>query len=147
MTDDDRGLQAVARVRGVRERDSKLGLQMAAQIVRDRVRDLEGRREALDATPTFTAGSGSEFLRDRQALTAMAGAVSQAAGSVEAGRTVAAEALGRWQHDRSRLRAVELLGERRAQRRREEGQRTEAKVLDEVGGRVWLRGAEGRRQP
>ncbi len=64
----------------------------------------------------------------------MADAASAAAEHVDLGRTVAAEALGRWQHDRSRLRAVELLAERRAERLRAERMRAEVRDLDEVAG-------------
>lgn len=137
---------AVTRVRGVREQDSKLGLQRATQTVRDRVCDQQRREQALAAAPVFAEGSGGDFLIARQALATMAGAASEAADRVAAGRTVAAEAMGRWQHDKTRLRAVELLTDRRAAQRREELQRAEDRESDDVAGRGWLRDKTERRQ-
>lgn len=136
---DERGLRAVARVRGVRERDSKLGLQQAARAVDERVRDLETRIRALDAAPRFAAGSAGDLVVSRAALAAMAREASAASDRVEAGRAIAVEALGRWQHDRSRLRAVELLADRRAARRREERRKADQRDLDDIAGRMWLR--------
>ncbi len=145
MNSQDRGLQAVTRVRGVREQDSKLGLQQATKTVRERVCDQQQREDALAAAPPFSAGSGGDFLVARHALATMASEVSAAADRVAAGQTVAAEALGRWQNDKTRLRAVELLGDRRAARRRAELQRAEDRESDDVAGRRWLRGRSERR--
>ncbi|MGB7983366.1 MAG: flagellar FliJ family protein [Candidatus Nanopelagicales bacterium] len=147
MSTEDRGLQAVARVRGVRERDSKTGLQQAGRIVDERVAELDGRRRQLAGASGFDAGSGGEFLSRRAELSSMADAASAAAEHVELGRSVAAQALGRWQHDRSRLRAVELLAERRAQRLREDRMRAEVRDLDEVAGSSWLRKQPSQEQP
>lgn len=144
MSDDGRGLRAVARVRAVRERDSKLGLQQAARIAQERALELARREDELDAAPAFTGGSAGAFLVARQSLGTMATETSQASDRAELGRDIATESLGRWLGDRSRLRAVELLSERRAERRRAELAQLERRDLDEIAGRSWLRAAASR---
>ncbi len=139
MTADDRGLRAVARVRGVRERDSAQGLQQAGRVVDERLRELDDRQQQLESAPAFTVGPAGGFLLARSQLSSMADAATRAAADVQRGRLVADEALGRWQHDRSRLRAVELLAARRAQQERSDDLRAEGRHLDEVAGRRWVR--------
>ena len=141
MTGDERSLRAVGRVREARERDSRIGAQLANRIVAQRLGELQRAEDALAAAPAFLAGSASAFLVSRQTLTAMAGAAHAAADRVDVGRVVATDALGRWQHDRTRMRAVEVLEEHRAERRLAGQRRDEARELDDVAGRAWLRRA------
>lgn len=136
---EERALRAVARVRGVRERDSRLGLGHALRAVQDRAADLDRRERALQSVPLFSAGPAGAFFAERRALAAMATEAAEAAQRLEAGRTVAAEAMGRWQDDRARLRSVELLAERRAERLRDERRRVERRESDEVAAGTWLR--------
>lgn len=135
----DRGLAAVARVRGVRERDSRLGLAAAVATVRERESLAAHRRELLAAAEAFDAGVGADFVAHQHTLTGLAEAVRDADAAVASARVVAASALAHWQQDKARLRAVELLLERRAQARKEERDRTESRELDDVAARLWLR--------
>jgi flagellar export protein FliJ len=59
--------------------------------------------------------------------------------AVAAARTVSASAREHWQRDKTRLSAVELLLERRAEERRAERARREARELDDVVAQRWLR--------
>jgi len=136
---EDRGLHAVTRVRQVRERDSRLGLMQALETARQREVTAEAKRERLAATPPFECGGTAGFVAERAALAAMATEVRVAVDEAAASRNVSDEARRRWQQDRTRLRAVELLLERRADRRRAEAERRESHELDDVAGRLWLR--------
>ncbi len=44
-----------------------------------------------------------------------------------------------WQSDKTRLNAVEMLLDRRAAERAAAADRVEAKELDDIGARLWLR--------
>ena len=90
--DHDRGIKAVARVREVRERDSRIGLLAALQTVRDREQQLAGLRAALEAAQAPQAGTMADFVVARSLLTSMAVAVREAEQRLESARTVAAEA-------------------------------------------------------
>lgn len=135
----DRGLRTVARVREVRERDSRIGLVAALATVRERETALRLREDALAAAAAAPATTMADYVLTRNSLNAMALGVREAGRSVEAGRTVAVDAHARWTHDRSRLEAVTRLLERRAERRREELARAEVRELDDIVGRLWTR--------
>jgi flagellar export protein FliJ len=132
----DRGLQAVARVRGVRERDSRAGLLQALTNLRAREAELAEREEALAEASARSFGSLAEYAATRPFLEATAQAVREAQHRLTAGTTVATEARSRWQADKTRLRAIEHLLEVRAERAREAALRAEAREIDDiVGGR------------
>lgn len=143
----DAGLLAVARVRGVREQDSRLGLRRAHDehtAARARHDDAEARLgHAVAQAATFN-GSGAAFAGVRAQLATLEQVVSRAA--EEAGRSTSLldVAHAHWQHQRTRLHAVELLLERRATARRELAARRETAALDEAAAQRWLRGG-GRR--
>ncbi|MGN6782677.1 MAG: flagellar export protein FliJ [Marmoricola sp.] len=130
---DDAGLNAVARVRGVREQDSRTGLQQAhrelasaeAKVVR-----LEGVLSDAAAAPA--PAEADAWTSARATLAALSSRVSAAREGAAMSRTVAEAALARWQSDRSRLQAVELLLDRRAAERRAEADRAEARELDDL---------------
>lgn len=147
MAHEDRALQAVTRVRAVRERDSRVGLGHAVRAVQERTDELERRERELAAAPAFTTGPGGAFLADRVALAAMAADAAGAAERLESGRAVAAEALARWQDDRARLRSAELLAQRRAERQRAERQRAERREGDDMATQAWLREQDGEQHP
>lgn len=132
----DRGLHAVARVRDVRERDSRLGLLQALAAVRTREAELAAREQALTEASARPFGSVGEFAVGRQFLEATATAVVDAQRRLTASTTVATEARNRWQADKTRARAIEHLLEVRAERARAEALRAEARETDDiVGGR------------
>lgn len=140
----DRGLRAVARVREVRERDSRIGLQGA--LAEQRARDAAaGRLVAQLAVHATDAGAvltdGATYVAQRTMLQAIAGAVSVARSEAESAAVVSAAATAHWQTDHSRLAAVTGLLEARAVLRRAEAARDEAKEQDDAAGRQWLRRA------
>ena len=144
--EDDRGMAAVARVREVREHDSRVGLQQAltAQQVRE-ARLAEAQRQ-LEQAPPFESGTGAAFLAARATLGALAAAAADARAEVESGATVTEAARQHWVADKSRLTAVEKLLERRADERRAEAARREAARLDEAAGQLWQRARAAERR-
>jgi flagellar FliJ protein len=135
-TGPDRGLQAVARVRAVRERDSRAGLLRALTNLRTREAELTARREALAEASARTFGSLAEFAAARPFLETTAEAVLEAQRRLTASTTVATEARSRWQSDKTRVRAIEHLLEVRAEQARAAALHAEAREIDDiVGGR------------
>jgi flagellar export protein FliJ len=135
----DAGMRAVARVRGVREQDSRLGLQQAVAEERDAVRTLTLLEDRLAAADDGTGGDLATFLAVRVGHQALAADIARSRMAVAAARTVSASAREHWQRDKTRLSAVELLLERRAEERRAERARREARELDDVVAQRWLR--------
>jgi flagellar export protein FliJ len=135
-------MRAVARVREVRERDSRIGLLQALTTVRLREEELATMHAALDEAGQRVHGDLDGFAASRRLLTGMAEAVREAEHRLEGSRTVAAEAHARWQADKARVRAIEQLLERRATRRAEEAARAETREIDDIVGRLQAR-AEG----
>ena len=139
----DAGLRAVGRVRGVREQDSRIGLQQAIGEQRaNEERALELRRRLEGATEFGTGPSGS-FLALRASLDALGTVLRTAEEETAASRRISEAAYARWQVDRARLSAVEVLVERRAEARRSEAARREARDLDEIAAQLWQRSATG----
>ena len=137
----DRGLQAVARVRAVRERDSRAGLLQALTNLRTREAELAQRQEALAEASARSYESLADFAAARPFLEATAQAVVEAQRRLTAGTTVATEARSRWQADKTRVRAIEQLLEARAERARAAAIRAEARETDDlVGGRAGRQG-------
>jgi flagellar FliJ protein len=141
-TDKDRGMRAVARVREVRERDSRVGLLHALGQVRAREEQLAHLTTALDQAMTRTDDTLDEFVISRQLLAAMAVAVREAESRLDASRTIATEAHHRWQADKTRVRAIEHLLEERALRRAEEADRAEVRETDDIVTRLHTRNRE-----
>jgi flagellar export protein FliJ len=135
----DRALHAVARVREVRERDSRAGLLQALTNVRTREAELAERQQALAAATERSYGTLGEFVVGRQFLEATAQGVVEAQRRLAATTTVATEARGRWQADKTRVRAIEHLLEVRAERARAEALRAEARETDDIVGGRWAR--------
>jgi flagellar export protein FliJ len=132
-------LDAVARVRRVREQDSLAGLRQATREVDDaqrRVSALEARLLLrASAAPQDTAG----FVAARTGLLAVEQAATAAQSALVAARNLAVSAQAHWEHDKSRLEAIEMLQDRRAQEARAEELRDEARELDEVAAQLWQR--------
>jgi flagellar biosynthesis chaperone FliJ len=132
----DRGMQAVRRVREVRERDSRIGLLHALTAVRDREAKLEELRNALEQAVTRDADTLDQFVVSRQLLATMARAVGEAEHRLAAARTVATAAHHRWQADKAGMKAIEHLLEQRAVARADEAARAEVREVDDVVGRM-----------
>lgn len=139
----DAGMRAVARVRAVREQDSRIGLQQALREQRaheERVAELRGRLERADS---FATGSVGSYLALRTSLESLGTVLRSAESDAATGRTISEAAYGRWQQDKARLSAVEVLLEHRAAARRAEAARAEARDLDEIAARIWQRRRAG----
>ncbi len=138
----DAGLHAVARVREVRERDSRHGLTTAITehaTVESGVRSLETQ---LAGQPGFVSGSSVTYLADRSHALAVGEALIGRREELRVSASIMAAATAHWRADRSRLEAVSMLLERRAEERRAERARTEARHLDDVATQGWLRRRE-----
>jgi len=132
-------LDAVARVRRVREQDSLMGLQLALNEVdtsQQRLAAIEARLTDLSERQVTTP---EEFIALRQGLLALGQAVDAARESLESARTLATSAQSHWQNDRIRLRTIEMLQERRIEQAQAEHARAEAKAQDEVATQLWRR--------
>ena len=138
---EDLGMLAVRRVRSVRETDSRIGLQQAVAERRAagaRVNELRlrltgaGRDQRSEATT-------AAFLAGRAALLSMSSSLREAEEAWETSRTLTDSARAQWQVDRTRLEAIDLLLQRRAQARRAERLRAEERELDDLAGQRWLR--------
>lgn len=138
MSTHDKGLAAVARVRGVREQDSRTGLQLAnaEQAARqDRLTELSDR---LASTPLHDGAPGA-VISQRVALGFLGESVVAAQAEVTSGERVTAAARGRWEQDKTRLSAVEQLLQRRTARRRKAAERAAARDADDLAAQRWLR--------
>lgn len=139
MSTVDEGLQAVARVREMREQDSRHGLRLALQEQRRREEDARRYLDRIEQAPSFVTGSTADFQAGRAALASLSSALTTAQQQIAAGRVVTESAREHWQSDKTRLNAVEMLLERRAAERAAAADRAEAKELDDIGARLWLR--------
>ena len=136
MSNHDRGMQAVHRVREVRERDSRIGLLQSLTAVRDREAVLEELRNAIEQAVTRSADTLDDFVVSRHLLAMMAVAVGEAEQRLASARTVATEAHHRWQRDKAGMKAIEHLLEQRALQRADEAARAEVREVDDVVGRL-----------
>ena len=132
-------LHGLVRVRGVRERDSRIGLAAALDEERAaaaRVTELEHR---LGALPAAASADLATFRAGRHRVEMLGDALVDARAAQEAARQITLVARHRWVEDRSRLAAVESLVARRAAALREERRRQENRELDEIAGELWRR--------
>lgn len=136
---EDRGLRAVARVREVRERDSRIGLLHALRSVGDREAEVARLHQALDGADSCEAATMGAYVANRDLLVGAARAVREAEERLRSSRAVAAEARSRWQSDEARLRTIEHLLEQRRMHRSELLAHLEAKEADDVGTRLHSR--------
>jgi flagellar FliJ protein len=132
-------LGGLVRLRGVRERDSRIGLATALAEERGAtatVAELERQLGTLSAPVSADLAT----FRARQHLVEMLGAaLVDARAGQEVARQITLEARNRWVEDRSRLAAVESLVARRTAAVREERRRQENRDLDEIAGELWRR--------
>lgn len=140
---EDRGLAAVERVRGVRETDSRIGLQ---QVLAERATAVAGlaRLEAqLSAVPVPVASSPAELVASRTALLHVGTRIREARADVATAEVVAEEARARWAADKARLAAVEHLLDKRSGGRRTEAARRAAREADDLAAQAWARRERG----
>ncbi|HET6151980.1 MAG TPA: flagellar FliJ family protein [Marmoricola sp.] len=135
----DAGMLAVARVRRVRESDSRIGLQSALAEYRVTQGRVDVLRERLAAAGGFSSGSAAEFQVLRHALAALGDVLIAAESELDSSQMISGAALVRWQDDKARLSAIELLLERRTAARRTAAARREARDLDDIAAQRWLR--------
>lgn len=137
--EEGRGLQAVRRVREVRERDAVLVLQEALAASR-RSQERLGALEAMVAAHAEIAETdGDRYVAVRAGLAHLHQAVAQARREVAESETLAADAAARWYAARTQLRAVERLLERRAEEHRADLARAERSRIDELATQAWSR--------
>jgi len=137
----DRGLHAVARVRGVREHDSRLGLQLALAEQRSRDARVAEVADRLAQAPATLDGSPAALIGLRLGLSTLGDTLREARAEADAQRLVVADARARWQRVATDLRAVEQLLDRRDARRRAERAKAEARELDDLASLRWAREA------
>jgi flagellar biosynthesis chaperone FliJ len=135
----DPGLHAVARVRAVRERDSRLGLQRAAADEQRAATEVQRLHDALAGLDGRADGDAGRFVAARAVYLGLCEALSSARRDERAAHLLTVDAAAHWRSDHARLGAVEGLLERRAEARAVEARRTEDRELDDVAGRLWLR--------
>lgn len=141
----DRGLNAVARVRGVREHDSRLGLQLALveqQSLEERANRLADR---LTSLPGDSARTPAELLVFRAGAAALGMHYREAYADAVSHDAVVDGARARWQSDKAQLSAVEHLLAQRAERRRVERAKAAVKELDDLASVRWARTREAQR--
>ncbi|TIC78630.1 flagellar FliJ family protein [Nocardioides sp. GY 10127] len=135
----DAGLAAVARVRSVRERDSRLGLVKALAEARAREAEVARLESAMRVHGRDLEGDMGRFVVLCQSLAVLREAASDARRRAESAAVVATDAQSHWGSDRARLSAVEGLMERRAEERAAEAARDAAAETDEIASVGWLR--------
>lgn len=137
--DPDAGMRAVARVRGVREQDSRLGVAHAAAEERVAVDRLTAATARLAAATDPAGVDPAVFATARVVAAGTAAEVIALRAALDTAVTFTTAAREHWQRDRTRLAAVELLLERREERRREERVRRERVEVDDLVSARWLR--------
>lgn len=133
------GLSGLLRVRSLRERDSRTGLATALSEERDAVARLADLEQLVASLPTPQSWDVPTFQGRQHTLELIRIAIGVARGDLETARHVSAAARDRWISDRTRLKAVESLIERRAAAARAEHRRREIRELDEVAEQLWRR--------
>jgi flagellar FliJ protein len=136
---DPHALDAVARVRRIREQDSRAGLQLALGEARDAQARVTALEERLGSLAERQAGTSQDFVTLRRGLLALAHTVTEAQDALESALTLAASAHAHWQQDRMRLRTIEMLQDSRLAEVHALRVRAEAKVQDETATQLWRR--------
>ncbi|MFL6060780.1 MAG: flagellar FliJ family protein [Marmoricola sp.] len=138
------GLAAVARVRSVRESDSRIGLQTALAEQRGLQARVEEVRGRLERANRFEIGTAAEFLTLRTSLEVLGDVLLAVEAERDQAATISQAALARWHADKARLEAIEMLIERRVAARRAVLARHESLELDDIAAQRWLRAREER---
>jgi len=139
MTTKQGNLRGLLRLRGVRERDSRIGLATALREEREAAAKLADLQQLLEHLPMPATSDLAAFQRRQHTIDLVREALTDTRATLETARHLSAAARERWVSDRSRLAAVETLVERRAAAARAERQRRETRELDEVAEEMWRR--------
>jgi flagellar export protein FliJ len=139
MTRKQGNLRGLLRLRGVRERDSRIGLATALQEEREAAAKLADLQQLLENLPMPATSDLAAFQSRQHTIDLVREALADTRATLETARHLSAAARERWVSDRSRLAAVESLVERRAAAARAERQRRETRELDEVAEEMWRR--------
>lgn len=139
----DRGLQAVRRVRAAREQDSRVGLARAVAEHEDLCDRVSGLAAGLDVAAHESPDDRAfaSFAVHRAHLSALGAQLVSARAAAEAARRVVESSREHWMADHRRLESVENLLQRRADERRHEQTRRTARDDDEVAVTLWRRTA------
>jgi flagellar export protein FliJ len=143
----DAALRAVARVRGVRERDSRIGMVTAIAEEQAAAARVERLEEALTTTPEHTVGDLASFTAHQYRLDSIGSAIVAARSAQQSAAVLAVTARDHWSADRTRLAAVEALIERREAARRAERLRRENREMDAIAEELWRRANDGEDTP
>lgn len=135
----DRGLAAVARVREIREQDSRIGLRIARTDA-DSAQQEAGRLGSQLAHAALPEATSPGLLLAHTTALAVLGSAGREARTVAAtAERIAADAHAHWSSDRARMAAVEHVLAARAARRRAEATRRENAETDDLAAQLWLR--------
>jgi len=136
---EDRGLAAVARVRAVREQDSRIGLQMASADAAAKEAVATRLHDRLATAELPAAASPGQLAARRTSLVLLGGETRVARDRAGAAARITDEARTHWSADRARVAAVEHLLAARAERRRTDLARKAAAEADDLAAQAWLR--------
>lgn len=139
---DDRGLGAVARVRSVRETDSRIGLQQMLSEEAAVTRRLAGLEAQVTGVPAQAVTTPGALLARGTALANLGVLIRETRAEADTAAVVTSEARARWSTDKSRLAAVEHLLARRAEARRVEAARRADRDADDLAAQRWARTAD-----
>ena len=143
----DAALRAVARVRGVRERDSRVGMVTAIAEEQAAAARVERLEQDLATAPEHTVGDLASFTARRYHVEAVGAALVAARSAQQSAAVLAVTARDHWSTARTRLAAVEALIERREAARRAERLRRENREMDAIAEELWRRNNDGQDTP
>lgn len=134
-------IRAVARVRDIKEKDSRRALQQALTVARSRGTHVAELVDYLAHAPALSSPTepGSTFTAHRTFLLGTVDALERARRLQHEADAAAESARTLWQHDKTQVNAVEMLIERRLEEARVERARQEAVQLDEIAAARWTR--------
>lgn len=132
-------LSGLVRLRAVRERDSRTGLATALAEERHAAAAVAGLEDMLAGLPLPQVVDLAAFRAHQHTVEMIRTALEEARRTLQTAHHVSVAARDRWIADRTRLKAVESLVERRAAAARAERARREIRELDEVASDLWRR--------
>ncbi len=132
-------LSGLVRLRGVRERDSRIGLAAALSEERAAAAKVSELERQLGSLPAPVSSDLATFRASQHRVEVLGEALVDARAGQAAAHQITLMARNRWVEDRSRLAAVESLVARRTAAIREERRRRENRELDEMAGELWRR--------